>query len=113
MNDSHAKTKSPSYDISAEGQRLVNFYQQTEQRVKAAKSELNCATTELHNSRDALIKWCSPKDAKPGEKFGIWSRDQYGNEVLIEATTSYTEPTTSNDLCQQLHEGTITFRYRK
>ena len=35
-------------------------------------------------ARQALGKWMIPADAKPGEKFGVWERDQNGDEALFE-----------------------------
>ena len=109
MND---VTKIPTYDISLEGRNLVKSYQHAVDEVKRMTSELNRATTAQTNARDALVKWCSPADAKPGEKFGIWSRDQYGNEIMIEVRTAYTEAST-HEGCVDHHEATINFRYRK
>jgi hypothetical protein len=112
MTITTAERKTPSYDISLEGQRLVKDYQLAIERVKRAESELNSARCEQVNARRALVRWCSPSDAKPGEKFGIWSRDQYGNEVLIEARTEYAEAS-DGDYPGALHESTINLRYRK
>lgn len=105
----------PKYDINPEGRKLVTSYQYAADRVEKAKNEANRASVDLANAKNALIKWCSPKDAKPGEKFGIWSRDQYGNEVLIEVQTEYTDPSTGTGdaYIAQRHEGKINLRYRK
>jgi len=108
----------PKYDISQEGRKLVKAYQYAVDQVERTKNEANRARCDEANARKALIKWCSPADAKPGEKFGIWSRDQYGNEVLIEVQTEYSDPIlTSSDaetpVAIRRHEGTIKLRYRK
>jgi hypothetical protein len=105
----------PKYDVSAEGRKLVKDYQHSLARVEQATNERNRAVTDEANARRALIKWCSPGDAKPGEKFGIWSRDQYGKEVLIEVQTEYTDPSTSTGdaYISQRHEGRVKLRYRK
>lgn len=80
----------PKYDISREGRELVKNYQLAFQRTLRAAQELNRAQCEEANARSALVKWCAPADAKPGEKFGIWCRDEYGNEVLLEVQTEIT-----------------------
>lgn len=110
-----SETIDPKYDVSAEGRKLVKSYQYAVDRVERTKNEHLNATTDEHNARNALIKWCSPGDAKPGEKFGIWSRDQYGNEVLIEVQTEYTDPATPTGeaYVAQRHSGTVKLRYRK
>jgi len=81
----------PDYDISREGRELVKSYQLAVRRVENARQELNRAECDEQNARDALVKWCAPADAKPGEKFGIWCRDQNGNEVLLEVQTEHVE----------------------
>lgn len=110
-----SETIDPKYDISAEGRKLVKDYQHSVDEVERTKNAYYRARTNEANARIALIKWCSPKDAKPGEKFGIWSRDQYGKEVLIEAQTEYTDPgtPTGDAYVAQRHEGTIKLRYRE
>lgn len=102
----------PKYDISREGRELVKNYQYAVDRTKTLKSQWSQAINDEAEARKALIKWCSPRDAKPGEKFGIWSRDQYGNEVLIEAQVEYITET-EGDAPSVVHEGTINLRYRK
>src|SRR6266704_3136242 len=89
------ETIDPKYDISPEGRKLVKVYQQSVDETERTKNSYNRAVVDQANARQALIKWCSPGDAKPGEKFGIWSRDQYGNEVLIEVQTEYDDPIVS------------------
>lgn len=104
----------PKYDISERGRKLVKEWQQSVARTQRLKKEYDASITEQATARDALIKWCSPADAKPGEKFGIWSRDQYGNEVLIEAVVESMEGSAAeNGGVRKITESTINLRYRK
>lgn len=100
----------PKYDISREGRDFVKTFQYAETRVQRAERELQSARTDLTSARDALIKWCSPADAQPGEKFGIWCRDEYGNEILLEVCT---EAPGGADEGFSMQPGTVKIRRRK
>jgi hypothetical protein len=67
-----------------EGRRLISEWQEAVERERQLFRDHIGAVNHEREARQALGKWMIPADAKPGEKFGVWERDQNGNEVLFE-----------------------------
>ncbi len=66
------------------GRALIRDWQQSVDHVKRLELQLAEAKGRENSARQSLTKWLAPSDARPGEKFGVWDRDQHDNEVLFE-----------------------------
>jgi hypothetical protein len=62
---------------------LLQEYLASVRAVKMSDRELEINKTELVNKKNALGKHLVPKDAKQGEKFTIWVRDESDKEKLL------------------------------
>lgn len=62
---------------------LLNEYLASVEAVKMSERELSRNQTERLNRKNALGKHLVPKDAKQGEKFVIWARDEKNKERLL------------------------------
>ena len=69
---------------SGKGRELIKDWQQSADYVRRLEQQLLDAKSREHDARQSLTKWLAPSDARPGERFGIWDRDQHGREVLFE-----------------------------
>ncbi len=64
-------------------EQLLTQYLNCVKAVENSKRELNGNEVALSNSKNALGKHLVPKDAKHGEKFVIWVRDENDTEKLL------------------------------
>lgn len=62
---------------------ILKEYLASLQAVKMSERELSRNKTELQNRKNKLGKHLVPKDAKQGEKFSIWVRDENDKEKLL------------------------------
>lgn len=64
-------------------EQLLKQYLNCVKAVENSDRELQMNKTELLNTKNALGKHLVPKDAKHGEKFVIWVRDENDIEKLL------------------------------
>lgn len=62
---------------------LIQEYLASIEAVKMSERKLSRNQTELLNRQNALGKHLVPKDAKVGERYNIWDRDENGKERLL------------------------------
>lgn len=65
-------------NVTAETNQAVRRFCAAHRAIERTRDTLNRDETELLNAINALGKWITPADAKPGEMFNIW----YGDGLL-------------------------------
>lgn len=75
-------------DVIPEGQRLIDDWLACTREIQLCRSALSTAECAERNAHNALAKWLTPCDTKPGEKIAVW-HDDLLIQVELEAEPEY------------------------